>query len=584
MSISDYALIGDGETCALVSNSGSIDFLCWPRFDSPACFAALLGDAGNGRWQISPAGFTAASRRRYRGDTLLLETEFTTDNGRVRITDFMPTDQSVSAVIRIVEGIDGHVPMRMSLRLRFDNGMSSPWSRPHGRGLWCEIGSHQVVLHSPVDVEQRETDGAAEWVARPGERLAFALVYADSADPIPGAPDAEAQLAETERFWLEWIGRFDRPCRWPDATRRSLLTLKSLIHRRTGGLVAAPTFGLPEVPGGSMNWDYRYCWLRDATFTLTALLNAGYQEEARKWRDWILRAIAGQPDKMQIVYRLDGERQIPEREATWLAGFEGARPVLLGNAASGQTQLDVYGELLDGFHVAREAGIEPDERGVQVMTAIVEHLEGAWNQPGSDIWESRGEKRRYTLSQALACVGIERFIEGAGRHSDAAMLDRLRHLTVEIRDEVLGRGFDNARGHFVQSYGESTLDASLLLLPLVRFLPANDPRMAGTVAAIERELTDGGLVRRKAAKGDGRDEGVFLACSCWLADCMKMQGREDEAAAMLERVISLGNDVGLLSEEFHVPTQRLIGNFPQALTHLGVVNTALFLSGPVLQR
>ena len=584
MSVSDYALIGDGETCALISNTGSVDFLCWPRFDSQACFAALLGDAGNGRWQIAPAGFTTASRRRYRGDTLVLETEFTTETGRVRVIDFMPTDQSVSAVIRIVEGIDGHVPMVMHLRLRFDYGVEPPWSRPHGRGLWCEIGPHQVVLHSPVDVRQYDADGTAEWVARPGERLAFALCYASSADPIPAEPQPEAQLAETEAFWLEWIGRFDKPCRWPDATKRSLLTLKSLIHRRTGGLVAAATMGLPEVPGGSMNWDYRYCWLRDATFTLTALLNAGYQDEARKWRDWILRAIAGRPDKMQIVYRLDGERRIPEREASWLAGFEGAKPVLLGNAASGQTQLDVYGELLDGFHVAHEAGIEGSERGVQVATAIVEHLEGVWNEPGSDIWESRGEKRRYTLSQALACVGIERFIEGVGRHHEPAMLDRLRRLTAEIREEVLGRGFDNAAGHFVQSYGEKTLDASLLLLPLVHFLPATDPRMAGTITAIERHLTEGGLIRRKAAQGDGRDEGVFLACSCWLADCMKMQGRENEAVAMLERVISLRNDVGLLAEEFHVPTQRMIGNYPQALTHLGVVNTSLFLSGPVLQR
>lgn len=586
MSVSDYALIGDGQTCALVSRTGSVDFLCWPRFDSQACFAALLGDAGNGRWQISPSGFVTSSRRQYRGDTKVLETEFTTATGTVRVTDFMPSDETVSAVIRIVEALDGHVPMLLRLRLRFDYGVEPPWSRAHGNGLWCEIGPHQVVLHSPVAVAQHEADGTAEWVARTGERLAFVLSYANSADPTPEMPDAEALLAETEQYWLEWIGRFDKPTRWPAATKRSLLTLKALTHRRTGGVIAAATLGLPEVPAGEMNWDYRYCWLRDATFTLTALLNAGYHQEAQKWRDWILRAIAGRPDCMQIVYRLDGDRHLAEREAAWLPGFEGAKPVLIGNAASGQTQLDVYGELLDAFHVGHEAGIERRQRGLEVETAIVRHLEHVWNEPGSDIWESRGEKRRYTLSQALACIGIERFLEDehARNQCEPGMVDRLRRLVIEIRDEVLGKGFDHVRGHFVKAYGSSELDGSLLLLPLVHFIPANDPRMAGTIAAIERDLMDGGLVRRMPARGDGRDEGAFLACSCWLADCMKMQGREEEAAALLERVMSLANDVGLLSEEFHVPTQRMTGNFPQALTHLGVVNTALFLSGPTLQR
>ncbi len=583
--ISDYGLVGDGETCALVSRSGSVDFLCWPRFDSEACMAALLGDESHGHWQIAPDGYLRTVSRRYRGDTLVLETRFEADDGAFRVIDFMRRENGTSMLVRIVEGVSGHPAVRLRLRLRFNYGDMSPWSRATEKGISFEVGPDQVILHSPVDIVAGDAEGHAVFHVREDERVSFVLAYRDSSEPIGGAVDADALLDATEREWSEWIGRFDKPCDWPDAVKRSLITLKALIHRRTGGLLAAATMGLPEQPNGAMNWDYRYCWLRDATFTLTALLNAGYRDEAERWRDWILRAIAGRPDKMQIMYRLDGSRRLPEFEADWLPGYQGARPVLVGNAASGQIQLDVYGELLDGFHVAVRGGIERSDRGVEVETALVLHLEQVWDKPGSDIWETRGEGKRYTLSQAMAWVGLERFLKGATeKHADPDMLARLAGVRDLIHAEVCARGFDAGRNRFVREFGGHALDASLLMLPLVGFLPATDPRMQATIAAIETELMEGGLVRRMPAKHDGRDEGAFLACSCWLADCYKLQGREKEARAMLERVIDLSNDVGLLSEEFHVPTQRLIGNMPQALTHLGVVNTALFLSGPVLQR
>ncbi|MGH7106845.1 MAG: glycoside hydrolase family 15 protein, partial [Acetobacteraceae bacterium] len=412
------------------------------------------------------------------------------------------------------------------------------------------------------------------------------LSYGDSTGARPPPFDAEVALAATLKAWEAWIARFDKPCRWPEAVKRSLITIRALIHQKTGGLLAAPTLGLPEVPGGALNWDYRYCWLRDATFTLTALLNAGYKKEAQEWRDWILRAIAARPDRMQIVYRLDGSRRLSEWDVKWLAGYESSKPVLVGNGAAEQFQLDSYGELLDSMHVAASGGIERIQRGIEVETALVQHLESVWDKPSSDIWESRGTLCCYTYSQAMAWVGVSQFLKGARTRGKAGdeMIGRLEVLRRTIHDTVCERGYDRARGHFVARYGGAELDASLLLLPIVGFLPADDPRVGGTIAAIERELMDGGLVRRKRALHDGHDEGAFLVCSCWLADCLGKQGRNEEARAMLERVIGLSNDVGLLSEEYDVPTGRLIGNFPQALTHLGVINTALGLSGPVLQR
>jgi GH15 family glucan-1,4-alpha-glucosidase len=583
--ISDYALIGDGETCALVARNGSVDFLCWPRFDSDACLCALLGDESHGHWQIAPDAYVLGIERRYVPDTLVLETLFKTAEGSVRLTDFMPRRRGQSSLIRIAEGIEGAAPMRLRLRLRFNYGSMSPWSRPHGNGIWCEVGPDQVVLHSPLPVERGEAEAHLRFTLKPGEKLAFSLCYADSSDPIPEPPDIEADLRDTAAFWTGWIGRFAAECDYREPVKRSLITLKALIHQRSGGLIAAPTLGLPESPAGGMNWDYRYCWLRDAAFTLSALLNAGYHEEAEAWRSWILRAIAGRPDMMQIMYRLDGSRRLPEYQADWLPGFEGARPVLIGNAASEQLQLDVYGELLAIFHLSRKAGLKGDPRQDEIEDAVVQHLENVWNLPSADIWETRGEPRRYVYSQAMVWVGIDRYLKSVvSRPSvDQAMVQRLMVVRQQIHDEVCSRGFNAERGHFVRHFGSHEIDASLLLLPLVGFLPVSDPRIAGTIAAVERELMDGGLVRRVRGKGDGRDEGAFLVCSCWLGDCYKMQGRAAEARAMLERVIGLANDVGLLAEEFHVSTQRMMGNFPQALTHLGVVNSALFLSGPVLQ-
>jgi GH15 family glucan-1,4-alpha-glucosidase len=585
-SIQDYGFVGDGETGALISRDGSVDFLCWPRFDSAACFCALLGDEQNGFWRIAPQAQLNGIRRRYRGDTLVLETTFDTVSGTVRLLDFMPLREHHSSLVRIVEGVRGEVPMRLDLRLRFDYGLMPPWSRRNEDCFIADVGPDLVAFHSPTPIGPGGPDASARFTVGAGQRLAFALSYGSSSESPPKRPDAEAALKSTVEFWEDWINRFDKPCRWPAAVKRSLITLKALMHRRTGGLVAAATLGLPESPGGSRNWDYRYCWLRDATFALTALLNAGYKEEATQWRDWILRAVAGLPDKLQVVYRLDGGRRLNEWAVKWLPGYEASKPVRVGNEAANQRQLDIYGELLDSMHVATRGGIERVERGIQVETALVEHLEAVWDQPCSDIWESRGELRRYTYSQAMAWVGITQFLKGARTHRAAGdnMIRRLQDLRGRIHEEVCRRGYDASRGHFVDYYGSKELDASLLLLPLVNFLPADDPRMAGTIAAVERELMDEGLVRRQPAKHDGHDEGAFLVCSCWLADCMAKQGRHEEARTMLEKVIGLSNDVGLLSEEYHVPTGRLIGNIPQALTHVGVVNTALGLSGPILQR
>ncbi|MGP7797083.1 glycoside hydrolase family 15 protein [Sphingomonas sp. CLY1604] len=584
--IADYAVIGDGRTAAFVSRNGSIDFLCLPSFDSDACFAAMLGDAGDGCWRIAPTGFVHTVERRYRGDTLILETDHATDTGTVRVTDFMPWHDGEPIIVRIVEGLAGEVEVASLLRPRFDYGRVAPWMHAADNAILADAGPHQLVLHAPCPAAIADGQARATLQVKRGERHAFSLAYAPSHEAPPKKPGATRLLRATDKAWTDWIGRFDAPDRWAAPLRRSLLTLKALIDRRTGGLVAAASMGLPEVPGGAMNWDYRYCWLRDATFTLTALLNAGFRDEAVRWRDWILRAIAGDPADMRIMYRIDGGRRLDEYEAGWLSGHAGARPVLVGNAASGQTQLDVYGELIDSFHVAARAGVERTPRDMAVEIALIEHLEGAWDTPGADIWESRGDPGCYTYSQAMAWVGINHFVESDALRAAAGdeLVGRMRALRGQIHDTVCARGYSASRGHFVQRYDGDALDASLLLLPLVGFLPADDPRIAGTIAAVERELMDGGLVRRKAARGDGHDEGAFLACSCWLADCMAMQGRRDEAATMLDRVIGLSNDVGLLSEEFHVPTRRLIGNLPQALTHLGVVNTGLFLSRPVVQR
>lgn len=584
--IQDYAIIGDSRCCALVAKSGSIDFLCWPRFDSDACFAALLGDERHGHWRISPAGNVAQTKRIYRDDTTILETEHVSDTGRVRVTDLMPWHDGPSAIIRIVEGLAGEVPMAMSLWLRFRCGRMTPWTQRHQRGLVFEAGPDRAVLDCPIDLAVDAAGAGARFVLAKGAKVVFVLTHSPSMGPLPSPLKVDELVEATQKEWRGWTDRFEARCRWDSAVRRSLITLRMLTDRDSGGIMAAATLGLPEVPGGSANWDYRYCWLRDSTFTLTALLNAGFHEEATRWRDWILRAVAGEPAAMQIVYRIDGGHRLAEYEVKDLLGYQGSTPVRIGNAASSQTQLDVFGELMDSFAVLANAGIERTPRVVEVETAIVKHLEKVWDQPSADIWESRGDPQCYTYSQAMAWVGVTRFLAAHANDDqvDRALVARLQELSQTIHRTVCERGYNSDLGHFVQSHGGDTLDASLLLLPLVGFLPADDPRIVRTIAAIERDLMEGGLVRRKPPKSHGPDEGAFLACSCWLADCYKMQGRDDEAATLLERVIGISNDVGLLSEEYDVRGCNLTGNIPQTLTHLGLINTALFLSGPVIQR
>ncbi len=583
--VENYGLIGDGETAALVSRDGSIDWLCWPRFDSDACFAALLGKPEHGCWLIAPEPPAARVERRYQTDTLVLETDFETASGSVRLIDFMPMRSGASSLVRIVVGLRGTVPMRLSLALRFDYGAMPPWTEASADGFVARIGPDLVTLRSPVAVCAGHGATRATFDIAAGQRLAFVLSYGPSHQAPPPPIDAERALGDTQAYWRDWIGRFDKPCDWADAVRRSLITLKALVHRPTGGIVAAPTTSLPEKPGGSFNWDYRYSWLRNSTFTLGALLNAGYLEEARAWQDWLLRAVAGGPDRIRIMYRVDGARHLEEWTADWLPGFRSAVPVRIGNAAAAQRQVDVHGELLELFDLAERAGISGSAQGHHIAAAIAEHLETVWDLPGHGMWESRAEPRDYTYSRVMAWVGVDRFIRRAERSgsADPAMLRRMQTLRARIHADVCENGYDDGLGHFVQHYGSQTLDASLLLLPVVGFLPPDDPRIASTIAAIEQQLMQDGLVRRTRAEGSD-PEGAFLACSFWLADCRLMQGRRDEARETLERVLAVRNDLGLLAEEYNVPGRHLAGNFPQALSHLGLITTALSLCGPVLSR
>ena len=583
--IEDYAMIGDCQTCALVARSGSIDFLSWPRFDGDACFAAMLGDEGNGRWLVAPDAIYPRVTRRYDGDTLALETDFEHESGAVRIVDFMPIRGEGSSVIRIVRGLSGTSRMRLILALRFDNGTMRPWVRLTDRGFVAELGPARVIFDCTVPLVLQQDTVYAVFDVAAGDQVAFSLSYSDAIAETPPIPVADAELDETKRFWLDWIGRFDKTCIRPDVVKRSLLTLKAMIHSRTGGLVAAASFGLPEKPHGDMNWDYRYTWLRDATFTLGALLTCGYRDEATAWGNWMQRAVGGDPTRLQIMYRLDGSRDLQERKAPQLAGHEGANPILIGNEAAGQLQLDVYGELLLAMHVSEMGGIERTVRGVEMERMLVEHLARTWNDPGADIWETRGGLRRYIYSQVMAWVGVDRFLRSERTRStlDEATYKRLEICRDAIHHAVCSNGFSKSKRSFVQAYGSEAIDASLLLLPLVGFLPITDERVSGTIAAVEHHLLQDGFVRRMALDDDGDEqEGAFLACSCWLSDCYYLQGRQDEAVALLDRVIGVANDVGLLAEEYHVPTRRMIGNFPQALSHLAVVLSVMRQSGAAL--
>jgi GH15 family glucan-1,4-alpha-glucosidase len=577
--LEDYALIGDCQTAALVSREGSIDWLCWPRFDSGAAFAALIGTRDNGRWHIGAADPAARVSRRYREGTLILETEIETSEGAATVIDFMPPRGKNSDVVRLVSGKRGRVAMRTELIVRFDYGALVPWvTNPHGASWHAVCGPDMVVLRTPVKLRGKDFSTVGKFTVAAGEIVPFVLTYGPSHLALPGAVDADEALRETETFWRGWASRAQPTGRWSEAVLRSLITLKALTHSLTGGIIAAPTTSLPERLGGKRNWDYRFCWLRDATFTLIALMNAGYYEDARAWREWLLRAVAGAPDRVQIMYAVTGEHRLPEWELPWLTGYQGAKPVRVGNAAAEQVQIDVYGEIMDAIHHGRLGNLGPSADGWQLQAGLLDHLEETWQDPDHGIWEVRDGRQHFTNSKVMAWVAFDRAVRTVEQFQMEGPVERWRKLRRAIHDDVCRFGFDPSLGAFVQSYGSKHLDASALLTPLVGFLPPQDPRVKSTVEAIKRDLVVDGLVRRYDSEAgiDGLPpgEGVFLPCSFWLADNLILLGRHDEARALFDRLLSLRNDVGLLSEEYDVKAKRLIGNFPQALSHVALVNTA----------
>jgi GH15 family glucan-1,4-alpha-glucosidase len=583
LAIEDYALIGDCTTAALVGRNGSIDWLCWPRFDSAACFAALLGTSEHGRWRIRPLDPAARVSRAYRDGTMVLETVFETADGSVSVIDFMPIGQANSSVIRLVEGRRGNVAMRLDLTLRFDYGATVPWvtQLDDKSGLTATAGPSRVVLRAPLSLQGEDLATVAEFNVVQGECVPFVLTHVPSNLRVPRTLDWRAALQRTETFWRGWSARCSYTGPWREAVQRSLLTLKAMTYSPTGGIVAAPTTSLPEQLGGQRNWDYRYCWLRDATFTLLALMSADYLEEAKAWREWLQRSVAGSPDQIQIVYGLSGERQLFEWQASWLPGYQGAAPVRIGNAASDQLQLDVFGELVDALYQARKHFLAPAASAWEQQQTLIQHLEDIWELPDCGIWEVRGGRRQFTYSKVMAWVALDRSVRDAERFRLEAPLERWRELRDRMHATICKCGFEGSRQTFTQSFGNTELDASLLLLPMVGFLPADDPRIRGTVAAIERELMVDGLVMRyqTSTEVDGLPpgEGVFLPCSFWLADSYTLQNRGAEARALFERLLSLRNDVGLLAEEYDPDARRQVGNFPQAFSHVALIGTALNL-------
>jgi GH15 family glucan-1,4-alpha-glucosidase len=595
LQLEDYALIADTHSAALVGYDGSIDWLCLPRFDSGACFAALLGTPEHGRWLLAPAGEHRASGRRYRDDSLVLETEFTTADGAVRVVDCMPVrHDSRPDVFRRVEGLSGRVRVRSEVTMRLDYGHVVPWFREVGKRTSAFAGPDALTLDGDVAHLREGDDVIAEFELAAGENAEFRLTWSTPRDQPPAHADVGKGIAATERWWREWAGQCCYEGEYRDAVVRSLITLKAMSYEPSGGIVAAPTTSLPEQLGGVRNWDYRFCWIRDATFTLLALLDAGYEAEAVAWREWLLRAVAGRPEQMQLMYGVEGERRLIEYELGWLPGYAGSRPVRVGNAASEQFQLDVYGELMDALHQARTHGIAPDESAWDVQRVLLEFLEGHWRDPDEGIWEVRGQRRHFVHSKVMAWAAVDRAVHGVEEFGLDGPVDDWKRLREEIFDEVCTRGFDTRRGTFTQYYGSRQLDAALLLLPAVGFLPAKDKRTVGTVAAIESDLCRDGFVQRytmtkRTERLDGLPpgEGAFLPCSFWLADAYLLSGRRDDGRALFERLLGLRNDLGLLSEEYDVDAGRLVGNFPQALTHLGLVNTALDLAtdaGPSRRR
>jgi GH15 family glucan-1,4-alpha-glucosidase len=592
--IEEYALIGDCQTAALVGRNGSIDWLCVPRFDSGACFAALLGTPDHGRWQIAPVAPSRATRRAYRDGTLILETDYETDEGAVTLVDCMPPRSNEPDLLRLVVGRRGTVRMRMQLIIRFDYGSIVPWVRKIDGALHAIAGPDSLRLETPIETHGEDLTTVADFTVSAGERIPFVLLWYPSHEPPPPAVDCEAALRFTEEWWREWSSRLVHDGPWRDAVQRSLITLKALTYAPTGGIVAAPTTSLPERIGGVRNWDYRFCWLRDATFALYALMSSGYVEEARAWREWLLRAAAGNPEQLHIMYGVAGERRLIELELPWLPGYDGSAPVRIGNAASTQFQLDVFGEVLDSMYQARKVGLASANDTWKFEEALIGYLEsGAWKEPDEGIWEVRGPRRHFTHSKMMAWVAVDRGVRAIERCKCEGPVERWRALRDEIHDEVCRAGFNAELDSFVQYYGaERELDASLLMMPLVGFLPATDRRVRGTVAAIERHLMRDGFVQRYSVKpeidGLPPGEGAFIACTFWLADNYTMIGRRDEALAVFERLLALCNDVGLLSEEYDPVARRMLGNFPQAYSHVGLVNTARNLAlrdhGPAQDR
>lgn len=583
--IEDYALVGDGHTAALISRDGSVDWLCWPRFDSGACFAALLGTPENGRWRIAPAADSeiTSRTRRYRGDTLILETDYECATGACTVIDFMTPGNGWSELVRIVTGTRGTMRMEMELVLRFDYGASVPWVTQLTReaGLKAIAGPDTVVLRTPVELHGENLRSHAAFTVRAGDSIPFSLSYASSHLRLPPARDPLSMLARCENYWLDWSSRCSVHGRYAPAVRRSLITLKALAYEPTGGIVAAPTTSLPEQIGGTRNWDYRYCWLRDATITLLALMRGGYYDEARAWRAWLGRAMAGAPQQIQIMYGLSGERRLPEITLDWLPGYEDSRPVRIGNGAAHQLQLDVFGEVMAALHLARVGGLQADDAVWSVQCALLDHLEQIWREPDEGIWETRGGRRQFTFSKVMAWVAFDRAIKSAEMFRLPGPLDRWRALRDEIHADVCARAWNPELNAFAQSYGSNELDASVLMLPLVGFLPPTYPRVIGTVEAIERGLMFDGLVLRyhTSAYDDGLPpgEGAFLACSFWLVDNLALIGRLEDAHRLFNRLLSLSNDLGLLAEEYDPVTQRQVGNFPQAFSHVALVHTALNL-------
>ncbi len=576
--IEDYALIGDLQTCALVGRDGSIDWLCAPRFDSPACFAALIGTSESGCWKIAPAVGVRSVRRRYRGESLILETELTCDGGRIRIVDFMPIRTEAVDAVRIVEGLEGTVPMRMDLIIRFDYGSIVPWVLAIDGGIRAVAGPDTLYCLSEIPMRGEGMSTVAEFDVAAGRKIAFDMIWAKTYGPDVTVQDPYERLRQTEDYWREWSARctYDGP--WRDAVMRSLITLKALTYRPTGGLVAAATASLPERVGGIRNWDYRYCWLRDATFSLYALHVGGYTEEALAWREWLVNAVAGNPDELQILYGIAGERRLDEVELPWLPGYENSRPVRIGNAAYRQFQIDIYGEVVDALHLTRRIGLPPSENAWRVECAILRFLEHAWKEPDCGIWETRGDPRHFTHSKVMAWVAFDRAIAAVENFGLSGPVERWRASREAIRAEVLERGFDRKLGAFIRSYDSREADASLLMLPLVGFLDADDPKVTGTVDWIRRELEFDGLLARyrTGPDADGLEagEGAFLLCTFWLADVLALQNKRNKASEIFEHLLSFRNDVGLLAEEFDPRARRQLGNFPQAYSHVGLINTA----------